>query len=115
MTYPLRPRPKRREPRRAGAFTLCWRSVTSMPASDPKTYCVYITASAQRGTIYTGMTSDLAGRAWEHRTRVIEGFTKKYWTQRLVYYEGHDDAETAARRERAVKRWRRDWKIELIE
>src|SRR5262245_51735579 len=82
---------------------------------SPKTYWVYILASRPRGVLYLGMTSDLAGRAWEHRERVMEGFTRKYWVQRLVYYESHDDAETAAQRERAMKRWRRAWKIELIE
>ena len=61
------------------------------------------------------MTSDPAGRAWEHRERVMDGFTKRYWVGRLVYFEAHDDAATAAKRERAMKRWRRDWKIQLIE
>lgn len=61
------------------------------------------------------MTSELAGRTWEHRSRVLPGFTKRYWVQRLVYFEEHCDPEVAARRERAIKRWRRDWKIELIE
>ena len=86
-----------------------------MQASDGKTYWVYITASGPHGTLYVGMTSDLAGRAWEHRERVMEGFTKKYWVDRLVYFEAHGDAATAAHRERAMKRWRRDWKIKLIE
>ena len=61
------------------------------------------------------MTSDLAGRAWEHRERVIEGFTHRYWAGRLVYFERHDDASAAAKRERLMKRWRRDWKINAIE
>ncbi len=80
-----------------------------------KTYWIYIQASGPRGVLYVGMTSDLAGRAFEHRQRVMEGFTKKYWVDRLVYFEAHDDAATAAKRERAMKRWRRDWKIELVE
>lgn len=80
-----------------------------------KVFHVYITASRPRGVLYVGMTSDLAGRAWEHRERVMDGFTKKYWADRLVYYERHETAESAARRERLMKRWRRDWKIKLIE
>ena len=58
---------------------------------------VYITASRPRGTLYVGMTSDLAGRAWQHRERVREGFSKRYWVDRLVYFERHDDARVAAR------------------
>ena len=61
------------------------------------------------------MTSNLAGRAWQHRERVIKGFTSKYGVDRLVYFEEHSDAAVAARRERVMKRWRRDWKIELVE
>lgn len=61
------------------------------------------------------MTSNLADRAWEHRERVLDGFTKRYWVGRLVYFERYGDACYAARRERAMKRWRRDWKIKLVE
>ena len=81
----------------------------------PKIFHVYIMASKPRGVLYVGMTSDLASRAWKHREHVLEGFTKRYWVDRLVYFERHDDASIAARRERAMKRWRRDWKIELVE
>ena len=80
-----------------------------------KTFYVYMTASKPRGVIYTGLTGDLPARAWEHRERVIEGFTRRYWVGRLVYFEPHENAETAQRREWLMKRWRRDWKIELIE
>jgi putative endonuclease len=80
-----------------------------------KLYWVYIMASRPRGVLYVGMTSDRPGRAWQHRERVREGFTKRYWVGRLVYFERYEDAAVAARRERALKRWRRDWKIELIE
>ena len=80
-----------------------------------KSYYVYITASGPGGVLYVGMTSDLPGRAWKHRNRVIDGFTKKYWVDRLVYFESHSDAAIAAKRERQMKRWRRQWKIELIE
>ncbi len=86
-----------------------------MDQKPAKVFHVYIMASGPRGVLYVGLTSDLAGRAWEHRERVLDGFTKHYWVDRLVYFEPHDDASVAARRERAMKRWRRDWKIELIE
>jgi putative endonuclease len=86
-----------------------------MRATREKVFHVYITASKPRGVLYVGMSSDLAGRAWKHREHVLEGFTKRYWVDRLVYFERHHDARVAARRERAMKRWRRDWKIELIE
>jgi len=86
-----------------------------MPKHAEKDFYVYITASRPRGVLYVGMTSDLAGRAWEHREHVLDGFTKRYWVDRLVYVECHDEAAVAARRERAMKRWRRDWKIALIE
>jgi putative endonuclease len=86
-----------------------------MRQAPGKIFHVYITASKARGVLYVGMTSDLAGRAWQHRERVREGFTKRYWIDRLVYFEPHEDAQVAAQRERAMKRWRRDWKIALIE
>ena len=86
-----------------------------MQADFAKTYWVYITASGPRRVLYVGMTSDLVVRVTQHREREMDGFTKKYWVDRLVYYEAHDDAVVAAQRERAMKRWRRDWKIQLIE
>ncbi len=86
-----------------------------MDRSRQKHFYVYITASKPRGVLYVGMTSDLPGRTIEHRDRMIDGFAKKYWAGRLVYYESHDSVESAAKREVQLKRWRRDWKIELIE
>ena len=86
-----------------------------MRQTPHKAYYVYIMASRARGVLYVGMTSELSDRSWQHREHVREGFTKRYWVDRLVYFEAHDDARVAARRERAMKRWRRDWKIELIE
>ena len=82
---------------------------------EPKRFWIYITASEPRGVLYIGMTSNLSRRAWQHRERVIKGFTSKYSVDRLVYFEEHSDAAVAARRERAMKRWRRDWKIKLVE
>jgi putative endonuclease len=80
-----------------------------------KIYYVYIMASRPHGVLYVGMSSELANRTWQHREHLREGFTKRYWVDRLVYFEAHTDARIAARRERAIKRWRREWKIALIE
>ena len=86
-----------------------------MSFQSAKAFYVYMTASKAHGVIYVGMTSDLAGRAWQHRERVIEGFTTRYWAGRLVFFEFHETAAGAIKRERLMKRWRRDWKIALIE
>jgi putative endonuclease len=80
-----------------------------------KRFFVYITASKRNGTLYTGVTSDLPGRAWQHKSKVMDGFTSKYGVDQLVYFEAHDHAETAIVRERQIKKWRRRWKIRLIE
>lgn len=75
--------------------------------------CVYILASAPRGTLYVGVTSNLPGRAWQHDQ--VEGFTRKYKVHTLVWYEVHDTMESAIHREKALKAWKRLWKIELVE
>ena len=72
-------------------------------------------ASKPNGTLYIGVTSDLAKRAWEHKNDLVEGFTKKYGVHRLVYYEMHEDMLSAIAREKQVKKWNRAWKLELIE
>jgi putative endonuclease len=77
--------------------------------------CVYILASKRNGTLYVGVTSDLVRRAWEHRVGDVEGFTKQYGVYRLVYAEVHDSMVDAVLREKRVKRWRRAWKLQLIE
>jgi putative endonuclease len=77
--------------------------------------CVYILASQRNGTLYIGVTSDLIKRVWEHKNDLIEGFTKKYAVHRLVYYEMLENMESAIQREKQLKKWNRDWKIELIE
>lgn len=78
-------------------------------------FFVYILASRRDGTLYVGMTSDLVRRVWEHKTKPVPGFTERYGVSRLVYFECLDDAENAIRREKQVKKWRRAWKVELIE
>ena len=81
----------------------------------PKKGYVYILASRRNGTLYTGVTSNLAERIWQHRQGEIEGFTKQYHVHRLVYFEEHVDIRDALRREKQIKKWRRAWKIRLIE
>ena len=76
---------------------------------------VYILASQRNGTLYTGVTSDLIKRVDEHKNDVREGFTKKYQVHSLVYYESHDDIDSARIREKQIKAWKRQWKINLIE
>ncbi|MEO3429170.1 GIY-YIG nuclease family protein [Pelagibius sp. CAU 1746] len=78
-------------------------------------YYVYILASAPNGTLYIGVTNDLVRRVYEHREALAHGFTKRHGVKTLVYYEIHDSPEQAIRREKALKRWNRDWKIALIE
>ena len=80
-----------------------------------KTYYVYIMASKKNGTLYIGVINDLLRRVWQHKNNVHDGFTKKYNVHRLVWYEATTDIEGAIRREKQMKKWRRQWKINLIE
>ena len=79
-----------------------------------KTYCVYILASSRYGTLYTGVTSDLVKRAWQHRENLVDGFTIEYDVKKLVWYEIHEDVLAAITREKQIKKWNRAWKIRLI-
>ncbi|MEZ6059974.1 MAG: GIY-YIG nuclease family protein [Planctomycetaceae bacterium] len=81
----------------------------------PKQPAVYILASKRNGTLYTGVTSDLVQRVWEHKNDVREGFTKDYAVHTLVYFELHEDMESAITREKRIKKWNRAWKLRLIE
>jgi putative endonuclease len=76
---------------------------------------VYILASGKRGTLYIGVTSDLLGRIHQHRESLIKGFTSRYGVSRLVHYELFGDMIMAIEREKQLKKWRRDWKLNLIE
>ena len=80
-----------------------------------KQFYVYILASKRNGTLYLGVTSDIVNRVWQHKNDLAEGFTRKYGVKKLVYYEIHEDAENAIKREKQLKKWRRAWKLELIE
>jgi putative endonuclease len=77
--------------------------------------CVYILASASRGTLYVGVTSDLVQRIWQHKENLVAGFTRRYHVHTLVWYGRHPDMHSAIAREKALKAWKRIWKIELIE
>ncbi len=77
--------------------------------------CVYMMASTRNGTLYIGVTSDLLGRVWQHKSNTIEGYTKQYEVHLLVWYEVHDTMESAITREKALKKWNRIWKLRLIE
>lgn len=76
---------------------------------------VYIMASRRNGTLYVGVTSSLVKRVGEHKNDVTEGFTKRYGVHHLVWYELHETMESALSREKAIKEWKRKWKLELIE
>lgn len=80
-----------------------------------KQFFVYITASKRNGTLYVGVTSDLPARIWQHKNKVMAGFTAKYNVELLVYLEPHEQAHSAILRERLINQWRRAWKIRLIE
>ena len=80
-----------------------------------KEFYVYILASKRNGTLYTGVTSNLIKRIWQHKNDLIDGFSKKYNVKNLVYYEAHSNAESAITREKRIKKWRRAWKLRIIE
>ena len=83
-----------------------------MPEKSP---CVYILSNKPYGTLYIGVTSDLAKRVWHHKNALDEGFTKQYRTHNLVWFELHEGMDEAIAREKNLKNWTRDWKIKLIE
>jgi putative endonuclease len=78
-------------------------------------FFVYILASRRNGTLYIGMTDNLARRIWEHQSGVVPGFTRRYGVKTLVWYELHESRTSAFQRERQLKKWNRAWKLELIE
>ena len=78
-------------------------------------YYVYLLASHKHGTLYVGVTSNLLGRVYQHKTGVFWGFTRRYHVHLLVWFECYDDPLTAIAREKEIKKWRREWKVNLIE
>jgi Predicted endonuclease containing a URI domain len=79
-----------------------------------QSYFVYILASNRNGTLYIGVTSDLGKRVWQHKNEVVEGFTQKYGVHKLVYFETFNDPQNAIIREKRIKKWNRNWKLQLI-
>ena len=77
--------------------------------------CVYILTNQQNGALYIGVTSDLSKRIWQHKNKFVKGFTQKYGLDRLVWYEVHETMLSAIEREKAMKFWKRNWKINAIE
>ncbi|MEX1829069.1 GIY-YIG nuclease family protein [Luteibacter sp. CQ10] len=77
--------------------------------------CVYLLASGRNGTLYVGVTSHLVKRVWQHREKFVDGFSSRHDVSRLVWFETHSTMETAILREKQIKRWKRAWKLELIE
>lgn len=82
---------------------------------DNRQYYVYILASYKRGTLYIGVTNNLLGRTYQHKNKLVKGFTAKYKVHKLVYFEIFEDIYEAISREKQLKKWKRAWKIELIE
>ncbi|MDD5464427.1 MAG: GIY-YIG nuclease family protein [Candidatus Moranbacteria bacterium] len=80
-----------------------------------KFYYVYIMASCRNGTTYIGVTNNLMKRSWEHKNKIFDGFTKEYDINKLVYYETTNNIQAALQREKQLKKWNRQWKLELIE
>ncbi len=77
--------------------------------------CVYILTNRHNGTLYGGVTSDLPKRIWQHKNKIMQGFTLKYGLDKLVWYERHETMESAIMREKAIKNWKRKWKLQTIE
>ena len=82
---------------------------------ERKTYYVYILASRKDGALYIGVTSDLPKRIWQHKTKAVSGHSARYDIDKLVHCETYQDAETAIGREKAMKKWNRAWKVQLVE
>ena len=80
-----------------------------------KSPCVYLLASKPNGVIYLGVTSDIVKRVWQHKNAFVDGFSKKYKVHDLVWFEPHSSMESAIMREKRIKKWRRAWKVRLIE
>jgi putative endonuclease len=99
----------------SGVAEIWFARVDHAPVGPSLPYYVYILASRPRGTLYIGVTNDLVRRVYEHRNDLVAGFTAQYEVHRLVYYEIYGDVYEAITREKRLKRWRRSWKIELIE
>jgi len=79
-----------------------------------KQYYVYILANKFNGTLYIGVTSNLVRRVWQHKEKLVKGFTEKYGIDKLIYFETYNDIDLAIQREKSLKEWKREWKIDLV-
>jgi putative endonuclease len=91
------------------------RNPESITTAVAMAYYVYLLSSGKHGTLYLGMTRDLVQRVYQHKTKATPGFTSRYGVTRLVWFEIYDDPTSAITREKEIKKWRRDWKVSLIE
>ena len=82
---------------------------------NQKSPCVYLLANKPNGVLYLGVTSDLVKRIWQHKNKFVDGFSKKYNVHKLVWFEQHEDMASAITREKNIKKWKREWKVRLIE
>jgi putative endonuclease len=103
-------------PQRHGRCTFSPRVVTAIHGQHtrPMRRCFYVYINRPNGTLYIGVTNDIARRAWEHREGIFDGFTKRYGLKRLVYFEVFDSIVVAIQREKTMKHWSRAWKVRLI-
>lgn len=83
--------------------------------TQTRQFAVYLMVSQFNGTFYVGVTSNLQRRIWQHKNKVVDGFTQTYDVDHLVWYELHDNAESAITREKRIKTWKRAWKVRLLE
>jgi putative endonuclease len=113
QTFHRRALDQRWTPAFAGV-TMCWIGGESGLSGEAQ-YAVYIMASRRNGTLYVGVTNNIARRAYEHRNRIGAAFTRKYGVTQLVWYEHYADVNEAIAREKQLKKWERRWKLELIE
>jgi putative endonuclease len=77
--------------------------------------CVYILTNKRNGTLYVGVTSDLSKRIWQHKNKAVDGFSKEYDLDKLVWFEIHETMESAIQKEKIIKFWKRRWKLNVIE
>ena len=103
-------------PAKAGTQSCPWHEQGAVDRGmNERRPCVYILASKRNGTLYVGVTSDIARRAWQHRSNAVGAFVRDYGVHRLVFVEFHETMADAILREKRIKKWRRTWKLELIE
>ena len=107
--------PECRHSRESGNLVLTFEAISPCKGLHGKTTRRLYLAHRRYGVLYTGVTSDLLARIWQHKAHTIDGFSSKFHVTRLVWYESHDTMHSAIEREKRIEKWRREWKVELIE